>query len=65
MKIFIYILMGLSLGLIIYNATLLDFGHLLEGDSSVAAIGILAGFCAILILGILLISKEIAAKTKK
>lgn len=65
MKIFIYILMVLSLGLIVYNATMLDFDHLLEGDSSVAAISILAGLCAILMLGILLISKKIASKTKK
>lgn len=65
MKIFIYILMALSLGLIIYNATLLDFDNLLEGDSSVAAISILAGLCAILMLAILLVSKKIASKAKK
>lgn len=65
MKIFIYILMALSFGLIVYNATILDFDHLLKGDSSVAVIGILAGFCAILILAILLISKMIAAKIKR
>jgi hypothetical protein len=57
--------MALSLGLIIYNATLLDFDHLLGEDGSVAVIGILAGFCAILMLGILLISKKIAMKIKK
>ena len=65
MKIFIYILMVLSLGLIVYNATLLDFDNLFDGDSSVAAISILAGLCAILMLGILLISKKIAAKAKR
>lgn len=57
--------MVLSLGLIVYNATLLDFDNLLGGDSSVAAISILAGLCAILMLGILLISKKIAAKAKR
>jgi len=57
--------MALSFGMIIYNATLLDFDHLLGEDSSVAVIGILAGFCAILMLGILLISKKIATKVKK
>lgn len=57
--------MALSFGLIVYNATILDFDHLLEGDSSVAVIGILAGFCAILILVILLVSKMIAAKIKR
>ncbi len=65
MKIFIYILMALSLGLVVYNLTKLDFDHLLGKDSSVAVIGILAGLCAILMLGILLISKKIAAKTKR
>lgn len=65
MKIFIYILMALSGVLIAYNATQLDFDHLLEGDSSVAVISVLAGLCAILMLVILLVSKKIAAKSKK
>ena len=65
MKIFIYILITCAAGLIVFNTTKLDFDHLLEGDSSAAAVGILAGFCAILALGILLISKSIASKTKK
>ena len=57
--------MALSLGLVVYNLTKLDFDHFLGKDSSVAVIGILAGLCAILMLGILLISKKIAAKTKR
>ncbi|MBG44672.1 MAG: hypothetical protein CL530_11970 [Aequorivita sp.] len=65
MKILIYILIALATGLVIFNATKLDFGNLFEGDSAVAAISILAGLCAILMLGILLISKNIAARTKK
>ncbi|MBK5212664.1 MAG: hypothetical protein JJE55_03255 [Flavobacteriaceae bacterium] len=65
MKIFIYILIACAAGLIVFNATKLDFDHLLKGDSSVAAVSILAGLCAILALGILLISKSIASKTKK
>lgn len=64
MKIFIYILMLLSLGLVVYNATMLDFGHLLEGESSIAAISVLAGLCSLLLLTILLVSKKIASKTK-
>lgn len=52
-------------GLIIFNATKLDFDNLLVGDSSVAAISMLAGLCAILALGILLVSKSIAAKSRK
>ncbi len=64
MKIFIYILMLLSLGLVVYNATMLDFNHLLEGESSIAAISVLAGLCSLLLLTILLVSKKIASKTK-
>ncbi|MDC8002040.1 hypothetical protein POV26_13410 [Aequorivita todarodis] len=65
MKIFIYILMACAAGLVVFNSTKLNFDHLLEGDSSVAAVGILAGLCALLALGILLISKKIASKVKK
>ncbi len=65
MKIFIYILIAFAVGLVIYNATQLNFEHLLEGDSSVAVVSILAGLCAILALGILLVSKKIASKVKK
>lgn len=65
MKIFIYVLMAFAMGLVIFNATKLNFDHILEGDSSVAAICIMAGLCAILALGILLISRGIAAKQRK
>lgn len=64
MKIFIYILMALSLAIVVYNATRLDFGHLFEGDSSIAAISILAGLCSLLLLTILVISKKIAERKK-
>ena len=65
MKILIYILIALATGLVIFNATKLDFSNLFEGDSAVATISILAGLCAILLLGILLVSKIIAARAKK
>ena len=65
MKIFIYILIVCASGLVIYNATQLDFNHLLAGESSIAAVSILAGLCAILALSILLVSKRIASKVKK
>lgn len=64
MKIFIYVLMALSLGLIIFNTSKLDFSNLLQGDSSIAVICILAGLCTIVLLGILLVSKKIAEKNK-
>jgi len=65
MKILIYILIACAAALVIYNATQLDFKHLFEGESSIAAVSVLAGLCAILALGILLISKKIASKVKK
>lgn len=65
MKILIYILIVLAAGLVLFNLTKLDFNHLLEGDSAIAAIGVLAGLCAILAMGVLLISKKIASKNKK
>ena len=40
MKVFIYILIVIALGLAGYNITLLDFENLLEGNSKTALIGI-------------------------
>ena len=65
MKIFRYILIVLAVGLIIFNATKLNFDHLFEGDSAVAAISILAAACAILLLVILQVSHVISAKRKR
>lgn len=64
MKIFIYILIAAAFGLILFNATHLDFDNLLEGESRVAAIGVLAAACVILLLVILTISRRIAEKRK-
>lgn len=63
MKIFTNILVFLALGLIVFNATLLDFKNPLKGDSIVAFIGIAASFCAVLILLIFRISRKIVEKT--
>jgi uncharacterized membrane protein len=62
MKIFTYILIFLAIVLIIFNITLLDFNHLLEGNSLVALIGIVASICAVLILLIFKMSKSLADK---
>lgn len=63
-RTFIIILIVLALGLAIYNITLLDFNNLFEGDSLVACIGVLASFCAIVILLIFNTSKRISEKLK-
>ncbi|KAB1156147.1 hypothetical protein [Flavobacterium luteum] len=64
MKIFTSILVVLALALIGFNVTLLDFDHLLEGNSVIALIGIVASLCAVFILLIFRMSKIIQERTK-
>ena len=64
MKIFTFILIFLALALIVFNITLLDFNNLLEGDSMIGLIGIIASFCAVFILIIFRMSKMIEEKSK-
>ncbi|MDV6169305.1 hypothetical protein R1T16_12790 [Flavobacterium sp. DG1-102-2] len=65
MKIFIYSLIAIAFALIVFNITLLDFDNLLGGDSLIALIGIIASLCAVCILLIFKISKNIEEKTKR
>jgi tellurite resistance protein TehA-like permease len=62
MKIFTNILVVLAIGLIAFNISLLDFKNPLEGNSMIAFIGIVASFCAVLILLIFRTSKSIEEK---
>ncbi|RDK88313.1 hypothetical protein [Marinirhabdus gelatinilytica] len=64
MKIFIYILMALAAGLLVYNTTKIDFEAPLEGDSTVAVICVLAAACVIVLLWILIASRTIKKKMK-
>ena len=64
MKVFTTVLMFLAIALIVFNITLIDFSHPLEGDSMIAFIGIFASFCAVLILLIFRMSKAIEEKTR-
>ena len=64
MKIFNIILIVLALALVVYNATLIDFSEPFQGDSTVAIIGVVASLCAILLLVILNISRQIQNKVK-
>ncbi|MBX2827795.1 MAG: hypothetical protein KTR22_06510 [Flavobacteriaceae bacterium] len=64
MKIFIYVLLILGIGLIVLNATKLDFSALFQGDSGVALIGILAAACSILLALILRTSLKIKSRRK-
>jgi hypothetical protein len=64
MKIFIYILIVIGLGLIVFNATKLDLESPFIGDSAVAAIGILAAACAVLLMIILKVALNVRRKKK-
>ncbi|MFY8065043.1 MAG: hypothetical protein ACOVNM_00995 [Flavobacterium sp.] len=64
MKIFTNILLFIAIALIIVNVFLLDFNKPFEGDSMIALIGIVASFCAVLILLIFRMSKKIEEKLK-
>lgn len=64
MKIFSYIVIAIALALIIFNVTQVDFNKPFEGNSSIALIGIVSGFCAIVLMLIFRMSKIIDEKTK-
>lgn len=63
-KFLIYTILILAVGLIVLNATKVDFQNLFEGDSIVALIGILAAACAIVMMLILLTAHRIKNKQK-
>ncbi|MEL0225224.1 MAG: hypothetical protein VW912_00885 [Flavobacteriaceae bacterium] len=64
MKTFLRIMAVLALGMMIFNATMIDWDTPTEGDSLVAIIGILASGSALLLIWILLLSLKINAKQK-
>ena len=59
MKILTLVLSILAIGLVIFNATKLNFEGLFEGESFTAVVTIIAALCAILLLQILRVSKKI------
>ena len=64
MKIFTYTIIALAIVFIGINFTRLDFSNLLEGESLIALIGIIAIVCAVVILLIFRLSKSIEEKLK-
>jgi hypothetical protein len=64
MKIFIYVLIIIGLGLIVFNATKIDLDSPFIGESAIAAIGILAAACAIMLMIILKIALKVKGKKK-
>jgi hypothetical protein len=65
MKIFTYIAVAISLGLIVFNILQINLSNPFEGNSSIAIIGVIAGVCAILLLFLLRFSKMIVDKTNE
>ncbi|NNE76096.1 MAG: hypothetical protein HKN31_03390 [Pricia sp.] len=59
------ILIVLAIALVAYNVTLVDFENPLEGDSTIALIGIVASLSAIILLLIYRTSKKIQKKIDK
>jgi hypothetical protein len=65
MKIFVYILITIASGLCVFNLTQLNSDALFEGDSLIAAIGVLASACVIILLLILQTSLKIKSKQRR
>lgn len=65
MKHFINVLMIVAILLIGFNLTQIDFSDPFGDESIVAAITVIAGLCAILLLAILKVSKKIEETLKK
>ena len=65
MKIFTLALTIIAIGLVVFNATKLNFEALFEGESFTAVITIIAALCAIILLQILRISKKIEKLDKR
>jgi len=64
MKYFRYVLIAIALTLFAFNATILDPDNLMEGDSQIAVIGILASASVIVLIVILIQSERIKKKQK-
>jgi hypothetical protein len=64
MRYFIYLLIIIAAALITYNITYLDFDNLLTGDSSTALIGVFSSACVIVLMSILLVSRNIQKKKR-
>jgi len=65
MKILVYILIVVGLGLIVFNASKLDLEAPFSGDSAVAAIGVLAAACAVMLMVILRVAHTMKNRNKK
>nr|WP_322623167.1 hypothetical protein [uncultured Flavobacterium sp.] len=65
MKVFIYVLMGLTLALTVFNLTQVDYNNALEGNSFIALVCSLLSLCALFILLIFNSAKQLDNKIRK
>jgi hypothetical protein len=65
MKMFIYILMSLTLALTVFNLTQVDYNNALEGNSFIALVCSLLSLCALIILLIFNSAKQLDNKIRK
>ena len=65
MKTFVYILIAIAAGLCVFNIAQLNSDALFEDDSLIAAIGVMASACVIVLLIILQTSLKIKSKQKR
>lgn len=63
-KTLVLVFFFLAIALIAHNVTLVDFDNPLQGDSTVALIGIMASLCGMVLLLIFMASKKIDKKLK-
>jgi hypothetical protein len=62
MKYAFYTILILAIASAIFNAIRLDFNALLEGDSQIAVISLVASLCVAVLMGIMLMSMKINEK---
>ena len=65
MKNLIWVLILISIGMLIFNAFLIDFESPLVNESLIAVIGVFSSLCSFLLLSILLLSLKIKRLKKK
>lgn len=62
MKYAFYTILVLAIASAIFNATRLDFSGILEGDSQIAVISLVASLCVAVLMAIMLVSMKIDHK---
>ena len=65
MKNLIWVLILISIGMLIFNAFLIDFESPLVNESLIAVIGVFSSLCSFLLLLILLLSLKIKRLKRK